>query len=121
MTSKRYQRWTKERAALAAFLAGQGATHAEIAEHPEIATTKQAVSNQLWKRRVGRTPKGHRVAAVRIPVEVEAAFRRAAQARLISTETLARRLMLIAGGDAALLDNVLDDGVSTPLEMKEAA
>jgi hypothetical protein len=114
MMKRRYDRWTPERTARAAFLVGRGLTHAEAGGDPGVAATGKSV--QMALARVGISAIGEAVGdyAIRLPPSVMKTFEDAARARAMTTDKAFREAMRTLAGDKSLLDNVFDDGVTTP-------
>ena len=114
MTDKRrYDRWTAERQARAAFLAGRGLTHADIGNDPAVDASGAAVQRQL--SRVGLLTIGEARGdyAIRLPAALMATFEAAGRARQSTADKVFRDAVRALASDKGLLDNVLDDGVST--------
>jgi len=114
MTKRRYDRWTPERTARAAFLAGRGHSHAEIAADPAIDASEPSVKMML--SRVGVTMMGGSSGdyAIRLPPSTMKTFEDAGRARQMTTDKAFREAMRTLASDKSLLDNVFDDGVTTP-------
>lgn len=109
---RRYDRWTPERLAFAGLLAGQGLTLAEIAGHPRIGSTGEAVRKMF--RRLGiLLSEDVAPDAIRIPAAASLAFADAGRARQMTPTKVACEAILALGLDISLLDNVLDDGVKS--------
>ncbi len=100
--------WTTERIARLGFLIGQGFAAKRIAEDPMIASTPNNVHRQA--QRFGLAFRESKGAALRLPPEAAARYDAAAEKRGMTRESLMRLLLLTAGGEPNLLDNILDDG-----------
>jgi len=105
MTKRRYDRWTPERTARAAFLAGRGHSHAEIAADPAIDASEPSV------KMMGGSSGDY---AIRLPPSTMKTFEDAGRARQMTTDKAFREAMRTLASDKSLLDNVFDDGVTTP-------
>ncbi|UYO50308.1 hypothetical protein KQX64_06960 [Rhodopseudomonas palustris] len=106
-----FLKWTAERAARAGFLAGRGWSRDEIAADEILgATTPKALEHMLrrWKIPLMKTRGGKCVLCALSPSETER-LEAAARARSMSLEMLAEELLSIVAGDAALIENILDD------------
>jgi hypothetical protein len=100
-------RWPAKRVARLGFLVGQGNDAARVARDPLIASTTGNVHRQA--RRFGlafrdATP------AIRLPPQVARRCDAAAAKRSLTREELCRLLLIAAGSDDGLIDNILDDG-----------
>ena len=102
------RKWTPERAALLDGLLDDGWTHKMIAGHPSIESTPAAVA--LFISRRGK-PRESRSAFM--PAGVLNLMRPAAKARSMTRVEVATSILRVLGADPSLLDNVLDDGVTT--------
>lgn len=98
-------RWSFERVARLGFLVGQGLDAKRVAGDPMIASTANNVHRQA--QRFGLA---FREAGMRLPHAVACRFEAAAAKRGLSREGLIRVLLVAAGSDEALIDNILDDG-----------
>ena len=97
--------WTRDRIARLGFLVGLGLDAEGIAHDPSVDTTPGNVRRQA--NRFGltlRDPVGRR-----IPADICNRLDEAARRRGLSRETLIRTLVLVAGADTSLLNNILDD------------
>lgn len=102
-----YTQWTPERLALAVDMLGRGFSDAEVAA--EIGCTVAAMKERLrrmmppgaWRDRL-------------IPKSAMPAFDAASAARGVPRSKLVRAIMEALGADKTLLDNILDDGITTP-------
>jgi hypothetical protein len=101
-------RWTTERIARLGFLIGQGFGAARVAEDPLIDTTANNVHRQA--HRFGLAFRDHCPAIVNLPPDLAFSYDVAAEKRGLTREGLIRQLVLTAGRDPTLLQNVLDDG-----------
>jgi hypothetical protein len=101
-------RWTVERIARLGFLIGQGFDAARVADDPLIDTTPNNVHRQA--HRFGLAFRDHSPAVVNLPPEMAFFYDVAAEKRGLTREALIRQLVLTAGRDPNLLQNVLDDG-----------
>jgi hypothetical protein len=106
--SKPKIRWTVERVARLGFLIGQGFDAIRVADDPLIDTTPNNVHRQA--HRFGLAFRDHSPAVVNLPPEAAFIYDVAAEKRGVTREALIRQLVLTAGRDASLLQNVLDDG-----------
>jgi hypothetical protein len=100
--------WTTERVARLGFLVGQGFAAKRIAEDPMIASTPNNVHRQA--QRFGLAFRESKPTFPRLPPEAAARFDAAAERRGVTRETLIQLLLLTAGAEPNLLDNILDDG-----------
>lgn len=101
-------RWTTERIARLGFLIGQGFDASRVAEDPLIDTTANNVHRQA--HRFGLAFRDHSPAVVNLPPDAAFFYDVAAEKRGMTREGLIRQLVLTAGRDPNLLQNVLDDG-----------
>ncbi len=99
-------RWSFERVARLGFLVGQGLDAKRVADDPMIASTSNNVHRQA--QRFGLAFR--EAAGLRLPQEVIARFDAAAAKRGLSRDGLVRILLVAAGSDGSLIDNILDDG-----------
>jgi len=103
------RRWPLRRLLRAAFLAGQGMSHADIAADEFVKSTERTVRNQLSRLgiRLRDAPRG----AVRIDLRKAAleTFNAAGATRGVTADMIVARAVEILGGDPGLLRNVLDD------------
>ncbi len=100
-------RWTSERIARLGFLIGLGWDSDHISKDPIIKTTAHNVHRQadrfgLRFREVPRSP-------LQLPPKIAAEYDKAAAKRGITREMLIRMLLIVAGEDTALIENILDD------------
>lgn len=102
------RKWDANRVALLDGLMADGWTQQMIADHPSIQSTQAAISLFLTRRGESRPSR-----AALLPAGVLDLLRPAAKARKLSRLEVATSLLRILGADTALLDNVLDDGVTT--------
>ena len=98
-------RWSAPRVARLGFLVGQGWDAKRVADDPTIASTANNVHRQA--HRFGLAFRD--AAASRLPPDTTARFDEAAEKRGLTRDGLVRALLLAAGSDAALIDNILDD------------
>ncbi len=98
-------RWSASRVARLGFLVGQGWDAKRVAGDPTIASTPNNVHRQA--QRFGLAFR--EATGLRLPSEVGERIDQAAARRGLTREGLIRSLVLAAGSDAALLDNILDD------------
>ncbi len=105
---RRKTTWTTERVAWLGFLVGQGFATKRIADDPLIASTPNNVHPQA--QRFGLALRDAKGAALRLPPDTAARFDEAAAKRGVTRETLIRLLLVTAGTEPSLLDNILDDG-----------
>lgn len=101
--------WTTDRVARLGFLVGQGFAAKRIAEDPLIASTPNNVHRQA--QRFGLAFRESKGTALRLPPDAAARYDVAAQKRGMTREALMRLLLLTAGAEPNLLENILDDGV----------
>ena len=100
-------RWPAARIARLGFLIGQGLCADRVARDPLIASTTGNVHRQA--RRFGLAFR-ESVAPTRLPPHIARRYDAAAAWRAITREELVRLLLVAAGSDDGLLDNILDDG-----------
>ncbi len=100
-------RWSAVRIARLGFLVGQGWDAKRVACDPVITSTPNNVHRQA--QRFGLAFR--EVTAFRLPHEVTDRFDAAAGKRGLSRDGLIRSILVAAGSDAALIDNILDDDV----------
>ena len=100
-------RWPARRVARLGFLIGQGLDAARVAHDPLIASTTGNVHRQA--RRFGLAFR-EATAPVRLPPHVARRYDSAAAHRGVTREELCRLLLVTAGSDDGLIDNILDDG-----------
>lgn len=100
-------RWSFERVARLGFLVGQGLDARRVADDPMIASTANNVHRQA--QRFGLAFR--EAAGLRLPPEVAARIDAAASKRGLSRDGLVRLLLVAAGSDGSLIDNILDDGL----------
>ena len=99
----------RERIVKIAVMAGRGMTSAEIAA--AIGSTPDAVGKII--QRYGMADERRRVRRLSLPQDVREALATAAAKRSKTWFKLAGEALAILAADKALLDNVLDDGVTT--------
>jgi hypothetical protein len=97
--------WSAGRLARLGFLVGLGWDSRRIAEDPEIASTPATVRAQA--RRCGLTFRA--AAGFRLPFAILGRYDAAAARRGLSREDLFRLVLLNAGAEHDLIDNILDD------------
>ena len=100
-------RWPTRRVARLGFLIGQGVEAARVARDPLIASTPGNVHRQA--RRFGLAFRDA-TAPVRLPAHAARRYDAAATQRGVTREELCRLLLVAAGSDDGLIDNILDDG-----------
>ena len=98
-------RWSTPRVARLGFLIGQGWDAKRVAGDPAIASTPNNVHRQA--QRFGLAFR--EAAGLRLPHDVADRFEAAAEKRGLSRDGLIRSLLVAAGSDSALIDNILDD------------
>lgn len=99
-------RWSFERVARLGFLVGQGLDAKRVARDPMIASTANNVHRQA--QRFGLAFR--EAAGLRLPHAVAGRYDAAATKRGLSRDGLIRVLLIAAGSDDVLIDNILDDG-----------
>lgn len=99
-------RWSFERVARLGFLVGRGLDAKRVADDPMIASTPNNVHRQA--QRFGLAFR--EAAGLRLPPDVASRFDAAASKRGLDRDGLIRALLVAAGSDAGLIDNILDDG-----------
>ncbi len=104
-TSSPQRPWTRDRVARLGFLVGQGLDTGQVARDPAVATSIGNVRRQA--NRFGLAIRD--AADRRLPPEIGERLDAAAARRGLSRERLIRALVLAAGSDPSLLDNILDD------------
>ena len=110
--ARRYDRWTPQRTAFAAMLAGRGLTAEEIGANPRVDASAAAVKMQFSRLGLSAAhPRG--TGPIRIPAAALAGFVAAGVSRNMSANAVAEDALAALGRDATLLENVLDDGVET--------
>lgn len=102
--STRRTSWSPLRLARLGFLIGRGCTSAEVAVDPLIATSPANV-----RARARHFGLAFRHEGPRLPEAVVRRYAEAAALRGISRDELLHRILLHAGSDDALIDNILDD------------
>ncbi len=100
-------RWPAARVARLGFLIGQGLGADRVARDPLIASTTGNVHRQA--RRFGLAFR-EALAPTRLPPHVARRYDEAAASRDITREQLVNLLLVAAGSDDGLIDNILDDG-----------
>ena len=104
--SRSWSRWSFDRVARLGFLVGQGFDADQVAADPIIASTVRNVHRQ-----VQRFGLAFREASTwRLPHDIADRCDAAARKRSLSRDGLVRELLLAAGSDDGLIDNILDDG-----------
>lgn len=98
-------RWSTDRVARLGFLVGQGWDAKRVARDPAIASTPNNVHRQA--QRFGLAFRD--VIGLRLPAEVTARLDTAAGKRGLTRDGLIRSLLVAAGSDGTLIDNILDD------------
>ena len=99
--------WSSLRVARLGFLVGKGWNAKRVAGDPVIASTSNNVHRQAQRFGLAfREPSG-----LRLPHEITVRFDEAAGKRGLTRDGLIRSLLVAAGSDAALIDNILDDDV----------
>jgi hypothetical protein len=106
--SKPKTSWTTERVARLGFLVGQGFAAKRIAEDPMIASTPNNVHRQA--QRFGLAFRDSKPTILHLPPDAAARYDAAAERRGVTREAVMRLLLLTAGAEPNLLDNILDDG-----------
>jgi hypothetical protein len=99
-------RWSFDRVARLGFLVGQGFDARHIAADPMIASTRNNVHRQV--HRFGLAFR--EAIAMRLPQPALDRLDAAAIKRGLTRGGLIREVLLAAASDAALIDNILDDG-----------
>ena len=99
-------RWSFTRVARLGFLVGQGWDAKKVAGDPTVASTANNVHRQA--QRFGLAFR--EAAGLRLPHEIAGRLDEAAIKRGISREGVIRALLMTAGSEAGLIDNILDDG-----------
>ena len=97
--------WTRDRVARLGFLIGLGLDAEGIAHDPAVDSSPGNVRRQA--NRFGLTLR--EADERRLPPEICARLDAAARRRGLGREALIRALVLAAGSDPSLLDNILDD------------
>ena len=97
--------WTRDRVARLGFLVGLGLDVEGIAHDPAVDTTPGNVRRQA--NRFGLALRA--TADRRLPPDICERLDAAARRRGLSREALIRALVLVAGSDPTLIDNILDD------------
>jgi hypothetical protein len=97
--------WSGDRLARLGFLVGLGWSSKTIAADPVIASTPANVRAQA--RRLGLTLRAGQ--GPKLPFAVRSRLEIAAARRGLTPEALLHLLLLNAGSDDALIDNILDD------------
>lgn len=100
-------RWPASRIARLGFLVGQGLEAARVANDPLVASTTANVHRQA--RRFGLAFR-EAVAPLKLPPGPARRFDAAAGRRGLTREELCRLVLVAAGSDDGLIDNILDDG-----------
>lgn len=96
--------WSPVRLARLGFLIGRGCTSTEVALDPLIASTPANV-----RARARGFGLAFRNRGARLPAPIVERYAAAAALRGISRDELLHRILLQAGSDDALIDNILDD------------
>lgn len=97
--------WSSSRVARLGFLVGQGWDAKRVARDPAIASTANNVHRQA--QRFGLAFRD--VVGLRLPSDVALRLDAAAGKRGLTREGLIRSLLVAAGSDGTLIDNILDD------------
>ena len=97
--------WSGARLARFGFLVGLGWDSRAIAEDPQIGSTPTNVRVQA--RRFGLTLRG--ATGFRLPYSVLGRYEAAAARRGLSRDDLLHLILINAGAEDALIDNILDD------------
>ena len=100
-------RWSFVRVARLGFLVGQGWDAKRVAVDPMIASTATNVHRQA--QRFGLAFR--EAAGLRLPHDVMSRFDEAAAKRGMNRDGLIRMVLVTAGSEAGLIDNILDDGI----------
>ena len=104
------RRWPVNRVARAAWLAGAGKSSAEIAADTFVQSTAGSVERAL--NTVGlRKPEPHLRATVQLPADITG-IEKAAKARKQTPAQLLERITATLAAEPALIDNIIDDGVT---------
>ncbi len=103
LAPRTHSRWPARRVALI----GQGVEAARVARDPLISSTTGNVHRQA--RRYGLAFRDA-TAPVRLPAHIGRRYDSAASQRGVTREELCRLLLVAAGSDDGLIDNILDDG-----------
>lgn len=104
-SAPRYKTWTHARVARLAFLVGLGCDSREIAADAIVAVKPAAVRRQA--RRLGLALRA--AAGPRLPYAILSRYEAAALRRGTHRDALIHRILLNAGSDDDLIDNILDD------------
>lgn len=104
-TSPLRTRWSTSRVARLGFLVGQGWDAKRVAGDPAIASTPNNVHRQA--QRFGLAFR--EASGLRLPLDVATRLDAAAGRRGLTRDGLIRSLLVAAGSDATLIDNILDD------------
>ena len=107
LAPRTHSRWPARRVARLGFLIGQGVEAARVARDPLISSTTGNVHRQA--RRYGLAFRDA-TAPVRLPAHVGRRYDSAAAQRGVTREELCRLLLVAAGSDDGLIENILDDG-----------
>ena len=100
-------RWCFPRVARLGFLVGQGWDAKRVAVDPLIASTPNNVHRQA--QRFGLAFR--EAAGLRLPNDVMGRLDEAAAKRGLNRDGLIRAVLVTAGSEAGLIDNILDDGL----------
>lgn len=98
-------RWTRQRIARLGFLVGLGWDARTIAADPLVTSTAPGVHRQALRFGLAF----REAANLRLPAATLGRFEAAAAARGLSRDALIRALLITAGSDPSLIDNILDD------------
>ena len=98
-------RWSFARVARLGFLIGQGWDANRVAVDPMIASTANNVHRQA--QRFGLAFR--EAASLRLPPDVMGRLDEAAARRGLNRDGLIRAVLVTAGSEAGLIDNILDD------------
>ncbi len=99
--------WSFVRVARLGFLVGQGWDAKRVAVDPLIASTANNVYRQA--QRFGLAFR--EAAGLRLPLDVAGRLDEAAAKRGLNRDGLIRAVLVTAGSEAGLIDNILDDGL----------
>ena len=114
-------RWTHDRLARAAFLAGRGYTPERIAGDRSINSNRASVVACLRGAGMVARECEETDALVAVPADTMVSLGRMKRRRLETLEGMIRRLLGILAADEALLRNVLDDDDEPAQALREIA
>ena len=97
--------WTRDRVARLGFLVGQGLDAEHVGRDPAVATSPGNVRRQANRFGLALRDAADR----RLPPDVRQRLDVAAERRGLSRERLIRSLVIAAGSDPSLINNILDD------------